>query len=434
MVEATERGLYCAAGDFYIDPHRRVERAVITHAHSDHAHRGMGHYLAHHHTVPLLQHRLGKNISAQGVEYGEAIMMNDVKVSLHPAGHVAGSSQIRIEHHGEVWVVTGDYKRQTDPVSAPFEPVRCHTFITESTFGLPVYQWPAPDDVMQQVNAWWRANASHGHVSLIRAYALGKAQRLLSLVDTSIGPIYVGRSIFEINAVLRRIGISLPKAEPVEFTRPSDLKGAMVITSTNIDEYVDDIVHTAEASGWMAVRRHHRSGGANFIVSDHVDWPDLLRTIKETEAERVLAVHGFTEPLTRYLTEQGLDASPLEGASARGNDRRQRNALSSIAEKKRAEVCEASGLPHWLFDECFDHVRSLSETSSLILHGTYTPTTRSTPKTTVEEPPDVALGRTTLKAVLYHLHRQPGSSRLAKLTMGVWSDADDAEIVPACSC
>ena len=430
MIVMTARGLYCEAGDFYIDPHAKVDRAVITHAHSDHAMRGMASYLAHKHTVPLLHSRLGKKISTQAVEYGEVIAMNGVHVSLHPAGHVAGSSQVRVEHHGEVWVATGDYKRQTDSVSTPFEVVPCHTFITECTFGLPVYQWQEQQDTIHSINEWWRVNASQQAVSVIKAYALGKAQRILSLLDSTIGPVFVSKPIFEINAILRQHGYHLPEAAPLEFTRPEELKGALVITSSSVDDYVDDaVVHTAEVSGWMAVRRHHRSGSKNFVLSDHADWPSLLRTIKETGAHRVLAIHGFTSPLTRYLSHLGYESSALEGGEGRTRSEAV-GSLSSIALKKRADVCEQTGLPEWLFDECLSHVQSLSETASLILTGTYQSSRtidRAQIQSKPEPDPEISFDAVRLKAVLYHIHRQPGSNRIAKLTMGVWREG---ELVP----
>ena len=204
LISPTHRGLYCAAGDFYVDPWQPVERAVITHAHGDHARPGSGAYLAAKRGLPVLQTRLGPEASIEGLAYGEIRDVGGVKISLHPAGHVLGSSQVRVEHGGEVWVVSGDYKLDPDPTCEPFEPVRCHTFISESTFGLPIYRWCTPGEIFAGVNEWWRANAAAGRASVVFGYAFGKAQRILASVDDSIGPIDA--------STLARMRCALPNA------------------------------------------------------------------------------------------------------------------------------------------------------------------------------------------------------------------------------
>ena len=309
MLVMTPYGLWCPAADVYIDPIRSVDRAVITHGHSDHARRGMRSYLCHADTVPILQHRLGGKVSTQGVAYGEDVVINGVRITLVPAGHIIGSAQVRIEHRGQVWVVSGDYKRQADPFAAPFEPVRCHTFITESTFGLPLYRWPSTEQTMAGINAWWRANAAAGITSVIHAYSLGKSQRVLAGLDPAVGPITVDRPIAEMNAALRAAGHPLPAAALYD-----GQDGAIVISSAGATSEIRQRRHrTASVSGWNVTR------GGGFVMSDHVDWPDLMRTIDETGCERVLVTHGFTATVVRYLRERGLAADELHDVVERSD-------------------------------------------------------------------------------------------------------------------
>lgn len=211
LVVARPEGLYCPPGDFYIDPWRPVARAVITHAHSDHARAGHGHYLAHTDSAGTLRTRLGGDIALQTLPYGEAIAHHGVRISLHPAGHVLGSAQVRLEHGGRVWVASGDYKTEPDGTCAPFEPVPCDTFITESTFGLPIYRWPTQAVLFAEIDGWWRANAEAGRASVLFCYAFGKAQRILHGVDASIGPIVVHGAVEPLNAVYRAAGVALPQ-------------------------------------------------------------------------------------------------------------------------------------------------------------------------------------------------------------------------------
>ena len=211
LLQFTDRGIYCEAGDFYIDPWKPVNRAVITHAHSDHAYRGHNLYLAHRKSVPVLKYRLGGDIQVQSMDYMESLSHNGVAISLHPAGHIVGSSQVRVEYQGEVWVASGDYKTQDDGLSTPYEPVKCNAFISESTFGLPIFQWRSQQSIFDQLHQWWRKNQDEGTASVILCYALGKAQRILSGIDTSIGPVFAHGAIANINDLMISAGEPLLK-------------------------------------------------------------------------------------------------------------------------------------------------------------------------------------------------------------------------------
>jgi putative mRNA 3-end processing factor len=314
----TEKGIYCPAGDFYIDPWRPVERALITHGHADHARWGMGTYLATDAALPVMRHRLG-DISAQGVRYGEVLQLGDARVSFHPAGHVPGSAQIRVEVRGEVFVASGDYKVVDDGLSEPFEPVKCHHFITESTFGLPVFRWADQSEVAADINAWWAACAAAGKTAFLGAYALGKAQRLLSMLDPAIGPILTHGAVEATNAVLRAQGLSLPDTlQATADVKPKDHPGAIVLAPPSAlgSAWARKFgpQETAFASGWMAVRgiRRRRAGDRGFVISDHADWAGLLWAIKQTEAENIYVTHGYTDILTRYLTENGWSAQVVQ--------------------------------------------------------------------------------------------------------------------------
>ena len=310
----TDRGIYCPAGDFYIDPWKPVGRALITHAHSDHARPGMGRYLATTGTASVMRHRLGE-IDLQSIGYGQQIQIGDARVSFHPAGHVPGSAQIRVEVAGEVWVASGDYKTVADGLSEPFEPVACHAFITECTFGLPIFKWTPQDILAQQINDWWTANAAAGRASILGAYALGKAQRLLTAVNPDIGPILTHGAIENTNMVLRGQGITLPgttlvTADTTHKTHP----GALVLATPSALGTTwarrFGTSSTAFASGWMALRgvRRRRAADRGFIVSDHADWDGLNDAIKATGATKIFTTHGYTSAFQRWLTEQGYDA------------------------------------------------------------------------------------------------------------------------------
>ena len=313
----TKRGLYCEAGDFYVDPWRAVDRAVITHAHSDHAHRGSKRYLCARRGAALLDARVGP-AQIEAVDYGESVDFNGVRVSLHPAGHILGSAQVRVEHHGEVWVVTGDYKTDADPTCDDFELVRCDTLITECTFGLPVYCWPKPDDVFAAINTWWRQNQEAGKTSILFGYALGKAQRLIGGLDASIGPILTHGAVEKLTALYREAGVQLPPTAHVsDENAPQDFSRAMVVApqSANGSAWLRRFhpASTAFASGWMRIRgrRRQRAVDRGFILSDHVDWPALMEVIDASGAERVIATHGYTDTVVRYLRERGCRAEAM---------------------------------------------------------------------------------------------------------------------------
>lgn len=314
LVVPRPEGLYCPAGDFFIDPWRPVPRAVITHAHSDHARVGNGHYLASAAGEHVLRARLG-DIRLQTLAYGERIVHHGVTLSLHPAGHVLGSAQVRLEHGGAVWVASGDYKVAPDPTCAPFEPVRCDVFITESTFGLPIYRWCPDAELFAGIDDWWARNVLAGHASVLACYSFGKAQRILSGIDASIGPVIVHGAVEPLNAAYRAAGVALPRTQHVtEMKDKADLRRALVIcppgavASPWIRRFGD--ASTAFASGWMQVRGTRRRGGwdRGFVLSDHADWPGLLQAIAATGAQRVIVTHGSGPVLARFLREQGLRA------------------------------------------------------------------------------------------------------------------------------
>lgn len=315
LLTFTDRGIYCEAGDFFIDPWRPVDRALVTHGHADHARPGMGAYLATNTAAPVIRYRLGPDIQLETIQYGERRDIAGVTVSFHPAGHVPGSAQIRIEKGGEVWVVSGDYKTVDDGLSEPFEPVPCHAFITECTFGLPVFKWQPQADVMADINAWWQANRNAGRTSIIGAYALGKAQRILANVDPTIGPILTHGAIENTNEVLRAQGFALPDTHRVTpdisaKTHP----GALIVATPSAlgTTWTRRFgpASTAFASGWMALRgvRRRRAADRGFIMSDHADWPGLDAAIRATGAERIFVTHGYTSIFRRWLESEGYDA------------------------------------------------------------------------------------------------------------------------------
>jgi len=318
-LKLTRNGLYCPAGDFYIDPWRPVEKAVITHAHADHARPGSAHYLCSTPGKPVLAHRMQKGAVINTLDYGQTQTLGDATISLHPAGHLLGSVQVCVEVDGYRTVVTGDYKVQTDTTCQPFEPVRCDEFITESTFALPIYRWPDSDSVADDINTWWQSNVEQGINSVIFVYALGKAQRLLAGLDPSIGPILLHGAVNGMTQVYRGSGVELPPSEYASVEACKTHKGkAMVLAppSANGSPWMKKLrpCSTALASGWMAVRgrRRFRAVDRGFVLSDHADWPGLLDTIKATGASRVGCAHGYTDELSRYLREQGLDSYTLE--------------------------------------------------------------------------------------------------------------------------
>ncbi|PRX57318.1 ligase-associated DNA damage response exonuclease [Flagellimonas meridianipacifica] len=313
LLQFTEKGIYCEAAKVYLDPWRPVDKAIISHGHSDHSRWGHKQYITHHRNIPIIKHRLG-HITVSGKDWGETFLINGVKFSLHPAGHIIGSSQIRVEHKGEVWVFTGDYKIEDDGLCTPYENVKCHTFITECTFGLPAFKWLPQSEVFNEINAWWSQNQAEGKTSVLFGYSLGKAQRLLKHLDTSIGKIYTHGAVENMTNVVRPL-VDLPETYLItRETKKEELRGNMVVAppsahgSTWIRKMVPFV--TATASGWMAFRgaRRRRAIDKGFVLSDHCDWSGLLESIKATGAEKVICTHGYTEIFSRYLGELGYDA------------------------------------------------------------------------------------------------------------------------------
>lgn len=318
LLTNTPKGLYCAAGDFFIDPWQGVDKAVITHAHSDHARTGSRHYLSHRQSEPLLRARLGRDISLQTLEYGEELMINGVSVTLFPAGHILGSAQVRVRYKGETWVASGDYKLEDDGISQPFEPVACDTFITESTFALPIYQWQPQKIIFENIHRWIQENQSQQRFSVLVAYSLGKSQRLIKMLSERGYEIYCHGAIYNMQQAVNEV---LPQPE-VHYLRPDTQKdevrqGVIICPSSAVQSgwlrrwqpFV-----TGVCSGWMRVRgnQRRRNADAGFPLSDHADWQDLIKAITATGAGRVLATHGFSATLARYLEEMhGLQAGVL---------------------------------------------------------------------------------------------------------------------------
>src|SRR5690606_7834449 len=310
LVVSRPEGLYCPAGDFHIDPWLPVARAVVTHAHADHARAGHRHYLCAAEGESILRARLGE-ASLQCLRYGERVRIGAAALSLHPAGHIRGSAQVRIEVDGAVWVVSGDYKLAPDPTCTPFEPVRCHTFITEATFGLPIYRWQPPSEVLGQIGHWWQENAAAARCSVLYCYAAGKAQRILAGLGPGPGPLLVHGAIETLTAVYRASGVDLPSTQRATgFSDKPQLARALVLAppsaaGTPWPRRFGDHA-SGFASGWMQVRgaRRQRRVERGFVLSDHTDWPGLLQAVAATGAERVQVTHGLVEPLARYLAEQ----------------------------------------------------------------------------------------------------------------------------------
>ncbi len=320
MLIFDKNGIYCPQADVYIDPWRKVPKALITHAHSDHAKWGCGSYLSHHLSVPVLKLRLGKDINVSGIAYNETIIINGVKISFHPAGHIIGSAQIRLEYKGEIWVVSGDYKLQNDGLSTPFEPVKCHHFITESTFGMPIYKFPNPETVHQNINNWWKQNQQKGLNSLIVGYSLGKAQRIIQHLDGNIGKIYTHGAVANINDAFENAGIVLKKTIKVTAENSkTDFEGSIIVAPPSAvnTPWLNKMkpLSIGICSGWMQLRGSRRRMNADmgFVLSDHCDWDQLNTAVLATEAENIYVTHGYKNTYARWLTENyGLNAVTVD--------------------------------------------------------------------------------------------------------------------------
>ena len=329
LIQLTDRGLYCPPGDFYIDPWRPVPRAVITHAHGDHARRGHGVYYASHASRPLLRQRLARDALVLTAAYDHGFRLGDARVSFHPAGHILGSAQVRVEHGGRVWVAAGDYKRDTDPTCADFQVVPCDTFITEATFALPVYRWPPVAREVAAIHDWWQEAAAQGRTAVLFTYALGKAQRILAeLTAFTDATVDLHGALVPLVAAYREAGVAMVPTEAVSARpRGHDFRGSLVLAPPSAagSSWMKRLrpETTGFASGWMRIRGNRRRRGYDrgFVISDHVDWHDLLQTVHDTGARRVLATHGRTDVLVRYLNEvAGVAAAPLATAYAGETD------------------------------------------------------------------------------------------------------------------
>ena len=320
LISLTARGLHCKQGDFYIDPWKPVSRAVVTHAHADHTYRGSQKYLVPKAGEWVSRIRIGEDATIETLSYRETIDINGVKVSFHPAGHILGSAQVRVEYKSEIWVISGDYKLTPDATCEPFEPVKCHHFVTEATFGLPVYRWQESEAVFGEISDWWRRNRENGKASVIFAYSLGKAQRILNGIDRSIGPIFTHGAVERLTQAYRESGVDLPKttyAGAVESKKEFD--GSLIVAPPSAQQAVGWLRRfgkhsTGFASGWMAVRgaRRQRAVDRGFVLSDHADWPELMTAIAGAEAETVYVTHGFSPEVVRWLNENDQHAVELK--------------------------------------------------------------------------------------------------------------------------
>jgi len=328
LLMPTPAGLYCPIGDFYIDPCQRVEYAIVTHAHSDHARRGCRRYLAASPSKDLLRQRLGPRAVIETVGYGETVDRRGVRVSLHPAGHILGSAQVRLEYGGEVWVVSGDYKLQPDPTCAPFEPIRCDVFLTESTFGLPCYRWPPPDREIARLEQWWQANQQRRVTSVVLAYSIGKAQRILASIHAEIGPILVHPAVAQHLEAYRAAGVRFPEVRRTDDPWALLQKGRALILAPPAGRRGHwwrpfQPCAWALASGW--IQRTHSSANrfpdyngylprydTGFVLSDHADWPGLQQAVEWTGAQTVWVTHGQTEAFAAWLRQTGRTAVVIE--------------------------------------------------------------------------------------------------------------------------
>ncbi len=317
FIKFTKKGIYCIPGKFYLDPWYPVDYAIISHGHADHSRWGNKHYLCHQDSKNILLHRLGKDISIETLNFNQIKTINGVKVSFYPAGHIIGSVQIKLEYKGKVVVFSGDYKTNPDFITTPFEPVKCHEFITESTFGLPIYSWKTEAELQNQLQQWIVNNQKQNKTSVFFGYSLGKAQRIMSLVD-GIDEVYVHSAINNLNQTISKSGIVLPKSKLItsDFNK-KDIQNKIVILppallGSNLLKKIPNAA-TAICSGWMQIRGNRRWKGvdAGFAVSDHADWNGLLSAVKATEAEKVYVTHGSQAVFSKYLNEIGIESQEV---------------------------------------------------------------------------------------------------------------------------
>ncbi|WP_299391363.1 ligase-associated DNA damage response exonuclease [uncultured Gelidibacter sp.] len=318
LVKFTKKGIYCIPGKFYLDPWLPVDYAIISHGHADHARRGNKFYLCQTDSKAILKHRLGADIHVESLNYNEPRIINGVQVSFFPAGHVIGSAQIRLEYKGFVVVFTGDYKVKDDYITVPFEPIKCHEFITESTFGLPIYNWLSEAQLQQQMHDWVQKNQAHNRTSVFLGYSLGKAQRLMKLME-GVDKIFVHSAIHNLNTAIQGSGIPLPETELLNYDfKKEDVQNKIVILPPGLlgSKLIKKIPNAATAicSGWMQIRGNRRwqAVDAGFAVSDHADWNGLLSAVKATEAEKVYVTHGSQATFSKYLNEIGISSAEVK--------------------------------------------------------------------------------------------------------------------------
>jgi putative mRNA 3-end processing factor len=318
LIEVRKEGLYCPVGNFYIDPHRIVETAIITHAHTDHGSTGHKTIISHPITNALLETRYPGKVKGTTLEYGEVVLIKDVAVSLHPAGHVPGSAQVRVSYKGETWVVSGDYKRVDDLVSTAFEVVPCDVFITESTFGLPNFIWEKEVLVFEKIHDWWQNNKKQGKTSILLGYSLGKAQRLLAKLDKKTGSISVHPSIAIMNSTLRSNGVRIPDVPTHEEPLFSNEITSLIVAppASMRGKWMKQIgkISIGYVSGWMAMDKTpwYIRTDAKFALSDHADFPGLLQTVHDTGAQKIYTMHGFAKEFAGYLKTLQFDAEAIE--------------------------------------------------------------------------------------------------------------------------
>ncbi len=310
LLTVNSNGIYCERADVYLDPWRPVKRALISHGHADHARWGHEQYLCTHSAKPVIEYRL-PDAKVKSISYGEPIHIGGVTFSFHPAGHVLGSAQIRAEYRGEVWVFTGDFKTQKDPIAEDFVPVECQHLIMECTFGLPVFRWPDEAFLRKQINGWWANCQEQGVLPVIGSYSLGKAQRVIQMLDPDRGPILTHGAVENTNEVMRKQGVDLHPTIRVEGRQlDEEYRNGIVICppSAMRSAWMKKFrpYKTAMASGWMASRgnRRRRNVDRGFIISDHADWQGLLTAVRESGAKEVLTTHGYSHVFARYLREE----------------------------------------------------------------------------------------------------------------------------------
>ena len=344
LLTFSPRGIYCEKADVYIDPWLPVGRALITHGHSDHARWGHAHYLSTHAALPVIRHRLG-DIHIQGTAYGQVINHRGVEFSFHPAGHVPGSAQIRVACKGEVWVVSGDYKTEADGLSESFEAVPCQHFITESTFGLPIYRWQPQAVIMDEINRWWAQNRAQGINSVLIAYALGKAQRILANIDSSIGPVYTHAAVENVNEVLRQQGLLLPATERLPpALRGRDIAGGLILAPPAVlnSSWLEKLrpYSLGIASGWMALRgaRRRRAADRGFVLSDHADWQGLNEAVVASGASKVYTTHGYADTFAQWLKHRGIESQVVNTHFQGENLDKQEPESEPIASKDTQEA------------------------------------------------------------------------------------------------